>query len=164
MKDRLKFALKQREKYPYISADNLRSKHSIIDDFGFGYEWDGKKWIHIPHTGSISIGANVTIHAGANIVKGTGNNDITTIGNGTKIDFGVHVAHNVKIGKHCLIVAGAVIGGSAIIGDNVYIGMGALIKNKIKIGNGAIIGMGAVVLRDVPDGETWVGNPANKLR
>ena len=49
------------------------------------------------------------------------------------------------------------------VGDDVIIGMGALIGPGLKIGNNAVIGMGAVVLKDVPSGETWVGNPAHKM-
>jgi acetyltransferase-like isoleucine patch superfamily enzyme len=41
--------------------------------------------------------------------------------------------------------------------------MGALIKNKVRIGNDVTVGMGAVVLKDIPDGETWAGNPAKRL-
>jgi acetyltransferase-like isoleucine patch superfamily enzyme len=60
-------------------------------------------------------------------------------------------------------VAGTVIGGSTEIGDNCYLGIGCMIKNKVKIGNNVTVGMGAVVLKDIPDGETWIGNPARKL-
>lgn len=69
----------------------------------------------------------------------------------------------MKIGKNCLIVSGAKIGGSVEIGDNVYIGLGALIRNKIKIGDGAFIGMGAVVVKDVLPKTVVVGNPAKEL-
>lgn len=49
------------------------------------------------------------------------------------------------------------------VGDDVVIGMGALIGPGIRIGEGAVIGMGAVVTKDVPPGETWVGNPARNI-
>nr|WP_314444346.1 acyltransferase [uncultured Sphingomonas sp.] len=44
------------------------------------------------------------------------------------------------------------------------IGAGAVILPGVRIGAGAMIGAGAVVTRDVPAGETWVGNPARRLR
>lgn len=136
---------------------------------GFGYEkLEGvegyKDGYHlIPHTGKILIGDDVEIHAYTVVCAGTGDDNVTEIGDGTKIDTRCHIAHNVKIGKHCLITSGVTIGGSTIIEDDVYIGIGAIIRNKIKIGKGAYIGMGAVVVSDVPEGVTVVGNPAKQF-
>ena len=140
------------------------SKGVIFAPQGFGYiEVDGKNE-HIPHSGRILIGDNVTIHENTVIVRATSDEGVTSIGNGTKIDTFVHIAHNVKIGENCLIISGAKIGGSCEIGNNVYIGLGALIRNKIKIGDNSIIGMGAVVVKDVPANVTVIGNPAKILK
>jgi len=136
----------------------------VVGANGFGDVWDGEKHVEFPHRGDVRIGDDVRLGCFVCIDRASLAGEFTEIGDGTKIDNLVHIAHNVKIGKHCLIIAGAVIGGSAVIGDRVYVGMGALIKNKVKIGDDAVIGMGAVVLKDVPAGETWVGNPAKKLR
>lgn len=129
---------------------------------GFGYERrpDGTL-TPIQHFGDVDIGEDVSIGSFTCIDRAVIGS--TVIGDGTKIDNLVHIAHGAQIGKHCLIVAGAVIGGSAEIGDYSYIGMGALIKNKVKIGRWVTVGMGAVVLKDVPDGVTVVGNPARIL-
>jgi len=164
MSDRLRFALEQREKHQFVIADNKIHKTVIIDDFGFGYENNDEKLIHIPHTGSISIGKNVTIHAGANIVKGTANNDITVIGDGTKIDFGVHIAHNCKIGKHNLIHAGVVLCGSVQTGDHCIIGANTVINRKYKIGNNVEILPLSWVCQDLPDNSTWGGNPLKRIK
>ncbi len=131
---------------------------------GFGYEKIEGKWLLIPHTGKIYIDDDVHIHAYTVVCPGTGDDDVTFIGAGTKIDTRCHIAHNVKIGKNCLITSGVTIGGSAQIGDDVYIGIGAIIRNKVKIGKGAYIGMGAVVVADVPEGITVVGNPAKPFK
>lgn len=136
---------------------------SIIAGDGFGYEWDGERHVKFPHHGGVKIGKDVVFHGNACVDRASIGGEFTEIGDGTRIDNLVHIAHNVKIGKHCLIIAGAVIGGSAVIGDRVYVGMGALIKNKVKIGDDAVIGMGAVVLKDVPAGWTVIGNPAKRL-
>ncbi|KKN59935.1 hypothetical protein LCGC14_0536850 [marine sediment metagenome] len=117
-------------------------------------------------TVNIILGAykliRVEIFSGTNIVRPT--LDDTRIGEGTKIDYNCHIAHNVNIGKHCLIIAGTILGGSVTIGDNCYLGIGCMIKNKVKIGNNVTIGVGAVVLEDVKDNYVMVGNPAKFLR
>lgn len=135
---------------------------AIIGKNGFGYVRDEEgKLVDMPHQGGVIIGNYVTIGAHTCIDRAV--EGFTLIGGGTKIDNLVHIGHGAVIGEHCLIVAGAVLGGSCEIGDYSYIGMGALIKNKVKVGKNCTIGMGAVVVKDVPDGETWVGNPARKL-
>jgi UDP-3-O-[3-hydroxymyristoyl] glucosamine N-acyltransferase len=131
------------------------------DGFGYAREEDGTLF-KMPHTGNVVINENVEI--GNNVCIDRAVIGSTVIGSGTKIDNLVHIAHGVKIGKNCLIVAGSVIGGSAEIGDNCFIGINASIKNKVKIGNDVTIGMGAVVTKDVPDGETWIGNPAKNIK
>jgi acyl-[acyl carrier protein]--UDP-N-acetylglucosamine O-acyltransferase len=75
----------------------------------------------------------------------------------------VHVAHDVRIGEDCELGAGVVVCGEVTIGDRVQIGGNAWIKPMLKIGDGARIGGGAVVVKDVPAGECWAGNPAKPL-
>jgi UDP-3-O-[3-hydroxymyristoyl] glucosamine N-acyltransferase len=142
--------------------DLLIGWNNVIGNDGFGYaRAEDGTLVKMPHRGNVIIEDNVEI--GSNTCIDRAVEGSTIIGSGTKIDNNVHIAHGVKIGKNCLIVAGSVIGGSTEIGDNCYIGINASIKNKIKIGNNVVIGMGAVVLRDVPDGVTIVGNPGKEL-
>ncbi len=115
-----------------------------------------------PHIGGVKFGARVTLDDFVTIDRG-GVGD-THIGFDVHIDSHVHIGHNANIGDRTIITAGAIIGGSSIIGADSYIGLGAIIRNKATVGVGATIGMGAVVVEDVPSGETWVGNPARKLR
>jgi acyl-[acyl carrier protein]--UDP-N-acetylglucosamine O-acyltransferase len=75
----------------------------------------------------------------------------------------VHVGHDSLIGQDCELAPHVVVCGECVIGDGVRIGAGALIRPRMKIGAGARIGMGAVVVKDVPAGEVWVGNPAQRL-
>ncbi len=142
-----------------VSYDPRKVKiglNCIIGGPGFGYELDedGTQF-PIIHHGWVFLDNGVEIHNNVCIDRGVVG--ATVIGSGTKIDNLVHIAHGVKIGKNCLIVAGTVIGGSSVIGDNCFIGINASIKNKIRIGNNVTIGMGAVVTKDVPDGVTIVG-------
>lgn len=131
--------------------------YSVIGRDGFGYK-DGRR---IPHIGGVIIEEYVEI--GSNSCIDRAKLDNTIIGAHTKIDNLVHVGHNAVIGRGCIIVAGSVIGGSCVLGDNVFVGQNATIKDHVKVGNNVIIGCGANVIKDVPDGQTVVGNPAKPL-
>lgn len=129
---------------------------------GFGYETNEiGNLVRMPHLGYVVFGRGVRI--GNNVCIDRAVLGSTIIGDNTKIDNLVHVAHGANIGRNCVIIAGSVIGGSVTMGDDVYVGIGAMIKNKIRIGDHAVIGMGAVVLSDVGAFETVVGNPARRL-
>lgn len=128
----------------------------IIGDAGFGFEKDEEgNLIQIPHLGRVWIQDRVVLRNHVMIDRAVIGE--TVIGEGTVIDNLVHVAHGVKIGKNCLIVAGSVLGGSCEIGDGCFIGINASVKNKVKIGNNVTVGMGAVITKDVPDGVTVIG-------
>lgn len=131
-------------------------KGSVIGSDGFGFiRQEDNTLYKMPHTGNVIIEENVAI--GCNTCIDRAVIGSTFIGAGTKIDNLVHVAHGVKIGKNCLIVAGTVIGGSSEIGDNCFLGINCSIKNKVKIGSNCTIGMGAIVLADVPGNTTVKG-------
>lgn len=131
----------------------------VLGSEGFGFERDGDGTLHrFPHLGSVKVGENVEIGARTCIDRG-GLGD-TIIGDGTKIDDGVYIAHNVSVGQNCLIMAHAVICGSCAIGDEVEISPGAVIRDKVTVGRGARVGLGAVVVEDVQAGTTVAGVPA----
>ena len=130
---------------------------------GFGFTRDKDGILHRkPHPFDVTIGKNVEIGRFTNIDKGSWRD--TTIGEGTKIDSHVHIGHNVIIGKHCLLVAGTIVGGSAEIGYFCFIGENASIRQHIKIGNHVMIGMGAVVINNVEDNDIIAGNPAKSIK
>lgn len=87
----------------------------------------------------------------------------TTIGQHTWLMKKVHVGHDAIIGEGCEIAPLTSVGGHVEIGDRVKVGQGATFKPYVKVGADARIGMGAVVTKDVPAGETWVGNPAEEI-
>lgn len=125
---------------------------------GFGYSLDDDgRWHPKPHDCGVIVGDDV--HIGANACVDRGSYRDTTIGDRTRIDNLVHVAHNARIGADCLVVAGAVICGSVELGDGCYVGPGAVIRDHVSVGAGSMIAMGAVVVNDVPAGVTVVGVP-----
>lgn len=129
---------------------------------GFGYVWARGAHQKIPHVGRCVIEDDVEI--GANTTIDRGSIDDTVIGAGTKIDNLVMIAHNVRVGRLCLIVAQTGISGSTHLGDGCVIGGQAGIAGHHQIGAGARIGAQAGVFGDVPPGETWSGYPARPHR
>jgi len=89
---------------------------------------------------------------------------LTKIGLGTKIDNLVQVAHNVQIGSHCVVAAGAGIAGSARLGDNCALGGGVGIRDNITLGNQVQCAAYSAVAGDLPDGVMVAGIPAGPAR
>ena len=129
---------------------------------GFGYVLRNGAHDKIPHIGRCIVEDDVEI--GANTTIDRGSFDDTVIGAGTKIDNLVHVAHNVRIGRRCLIMAQVGIAGSARVGDGAVLAGQAGLAGHISIGDRARIAAQAGVFGDVPAGETWSGYPARPHR
>ncbi len=153
----------------HIYGNTSVGKNVIIDSCtvigadGFGFERsEALKWEKFPHLGGIEIHDNVEVGANVCIDRGTLEN--TIIGSGTKIDNLVHIAHNVNIGRNCVIVAQSLVAGSCILEDNAYIAMGATLRDGIKIGKNAFVGMGSVVTKDVASNVTVIGMPARPVK
>jgi UDP-3-O-[3-hydroxymyristoyl] glucosamine N-acyltransferase len=104
----------------------------------------------------------VEIGAGSTVDRGT--YGATTVGDGTKIDNLVQIAHNCRIGKHNIICAQVGIAGSTSTGDYVVIGGQAGLRDHVHIGNGARLGAMAGITNDVPDGAAMLGIPATPER
>jgi UDP-3-O-[3-hydroxymyristoyl] glucosamine N-acyltransferase len=129
-----------------------------IGQDGFRYLVRSSGHIKVPQIGRVIIQDNVEIGAGSAIDRG-GSGD-TVIGEGTKIDNLVHIAHNVTIGRHCIIAGQCGIAGSATLGDHVMLGGQVGISDHLTIGDGAMIGAKSGVISNVPAGEKRFGYPA----
>lgn len=133
-----------------------------IGSDGFGYVFNDGAHQKIPHVGGCRIGNDVEI--GANTTIDRGSIDHTVIGDGTKIDNLVHIAHNVRVGRLCLIVAQVGIAGSVRVEDGVVLAGQVGISGHHTIGARATLTAQAGVVSDVPAGETWGGFPARPHR
>lgn len=129
-----------------------------IGQDGFGFAMSAKGHEKVPQIGRVIIGDDVEI--GANSTVDRGSLSDTVIGEGTKIDNLVQIAHNVVIGRHCVIVAQSGVAGSAELGDFVVMGAHSGVIGHVKIGNGAHIAGMAHVKDDVAAGARMGGTPA----
>lgn len=136
---------------------------AVLGGTGFGFEIDDDgNHFRFPQIGGLIIGQCVEI--GANTCIDRGALSDTEIGDYTKIDNLVHIAHNVNIGKNAMIIACSEISGSCVIEDNAWIGPNTSVREWQHLGERVLTGIGSVIVKDVPDGEVWAGNPARKLK
>jgi UDP-3-O-[3-hydroxymyristoyl] glucosamine N-acyltransferase len=125
---------------------------------GFGFAMGLKGHLKVPQVGRVIIQDDVEI--GANSCVDRGALSDTVIGEGTKIDNLVQIAHNVVVGRHCVIVAYVGISGSTELGDFVVMGGQAGAVGHIKIGSRTQIAGWSHVTHDVPPGSRMGGTPA----
>ena len=131
---------------------------TVIGSDGYGYVFDAgchRKLLQVGHViiqDDVEIGANTAIDRGAL--------GATVIGQGTKIDNLVHIAHNVVMGRHCLVMGQVGFAGSTHLGDYCVIASQSGIAGHLKIGNQATVGAKSGVMRDIPDQGTVLGMPA----
>jgi UDP-3-O-[3-hydroxymyristoyl] glucosamine N-acyltransferase len=131
---------------------------TVIGSDGYGYVLDQGIHRKVPQVGNVVVGDDVEI--GANVTVDRGALGSTVIGQGTKIDNLVQIAHNVQIGEHCIIISQVGIAGSCTIGNYVILAGQAGLGGHLKIGHQAIVGAQAGVMTDIPDGGKWLGSPA----
>ena len=133
-----------------------------IGQDGFGFALGPTGHTKIPQLGRVVLGDDIEIGANTTIDRGTGPD--TVIGSGTRIDNLVQIAHNVRIGKHCVIVAQVGLSGSTQVGDFVIMGGQAGLAGHLKVGSGARISAQSGVMRDIDAGTTVAGSPAAPSR
>ncbi len=129
---------------------------------GFGYTRGAAGYDWIPHLSGCVIGDRVEIGANATIDRGSV--DDTVIGAGTKIDNLVQVAHNVRIGPRCLVLAQVGIAGTTTIEEDAVLGGQAGLAGHLTIGRGARLAAQSGVIGDIPPGATVSGYPARNHR
>ena len=130
----------------------------VLGADGFGYELMGAKLERLPQIGNVVLEDDVEI--GANTTLDRARFSQTSVGRGTKIDNLVQIGHNVRIGRHCIIVAQVGIAGSVVLGDYCVVGGQAGIAGHIKLGNKVQVGGQSAVLEDIQDGQFVNGTPA----
>lgn len=135
---------------------------SVIGSDGFGFVTENNIHHKIPQIGKVVIGSDVEIGANCTIDRAT--IGATIIGNMTKMDNLIHIAHNVKIGTGCLLAAGVAIAGSVTVEDFcIFAGQSGIVPH-VSIGSKSIIAAQSGVTKSLKGGEIYSGMPARKIR
>jgi UDP-3-O-[3-hydroxymyristoyl] glucosamine N-acyltransferase len=134
----------------------------VIGANGFGYRQENGQHIPSAQLGYVRIDADVEVGACVTIDRGT--YGATRIGEGTKIDNQVMIAHNCQIGRRNLLCSQVGIAGSCRTGDNVILAGQVGLKDHITLGDGAIVGAQAGVMNDLNGNEIYLGSPAMSQR
>ena len=131
---------------------------TVIGSDGYGYVFDEGRHRKVLQVGNVVIHDDVEIGANAAIDRAALGS--TVIGKGTKIDNLVHVAHNVAMGSHCLIMGQVGFAGSTKLGDYCVVASQSGIAGHLTLGRQSRVGAKSGVMRDVPEGRTVLGIPA----
>ena len=136
----------------------------VIGADGFGFVMEGDIWRKFPQVGRVEIGDSVEI--GANSCVDRAALGVTSIGEGTKLDNMVHVAHNCRIGKHVVVAAQTGFSGGVVVEDYAVIGGQVGVGDKARIETRAVLGSGCGILTSkiVRAGQTVWGTPARPLK
>jgi len=135
---------------------------AVIGCDGFGFFTQNDINYKIPQNGNVSIGNDVELGANCTIDRGTIGE--TTIGDMCKFDNSVQIAHNVSIGKGCLLTAHVTIAGSTKVGEFCSFGGQAGAIDHISIGDRAILACYTVAMKDLPGGKIYAGAPAREIK
>lgn len=143
--------------FPAVGSNIIREKlYSLIESHQL------KQTILVDNSASVSsmakVGSSTLVAPNAVI------NSMAIIGKACIINTSAIIEHECKIGDFTHIAPGAVLAGNVTIGKRTFIGANAVVKQGITIGNNVVVGSGAVVIKNISDDETWVGNPARKIK
>jgi UDP-3-O-[3-hydroxymyristoyl] glucosamine N-acyltransferase len=145
-----------------VGARSIIHANSVLGAYGFGYHLVNGCHKLSAQLGNVVIGDDVEIGACTTVDRGT--YGATVVGDGTKIDNQVMIAHNCRLGRHNMICSQVGIAGSTTTGDYVVMAGQVGVRDHVHIGNGAMLGAKAGVMNDVPDGAAYLGIPATPER
>ncbi|SNS67643.1 sugar O-acyltransferase, sialic acid O-acetyltransferase NeuD family [Geodermatophilus saharensis] len=134
------------------------SRQRLVDRLGLPDE----VWATVVHP-LASVSPDSTVGAGSVLHAGVVLTAAVTVGRHVYLMPHVVLTHDDDVGDAATSGAGVRLAGGVSVGAAAYLGSGALVREHRRIGAGAVVGMGSVVLRDVPPGQTWAGNPARPL-
>jgi UDP-3-O-[3-hydroxymyristoyl] glucosamine N-acyltransferase len=147
--------------YPntYVGPHVVIKANATIGGTGFEIGGSSGSRFIVPHAGGVWLSRGVHVGSSTCIDRGLFG-DFTFLGEGTLVDNLVHIAHSVRTGHDCSIVACSEISGSAVLGDGVWIGPNSALNPRVHLGDHAYLGTASTVTRDVPAYALAYGSPA----
>lgn len=135
---------------------------AVLGADGFGYQFKGNKYQKIPQLGRLEIASDVEIGANATIDRAT--LGATRVGEGTKVDNLVMIAHNCQIGPHNILASQTGLAGSCITEEFVTMAGQVGVADHVRIGKRAVLGAKSGIHTDVPEGAAYLGSPAGPVK
>ena len=135
---------------------------SVIGADGFGYVFDKGEHRKVPQVGQVIVHDDVEL--GANVTIDRAALGATVIGRGTKIDNLVQIGHNVTLGEHCIVVAQVGIAGSTRLGSHVTLAGQVGVAGHLRIGDHVTVAAQSGIMHSIPEGQKWMGSPAQPDR
>lgn len=151
--------LQAREVYAVVGVGENNIRQKIINFL----KTQGVACTSVIHPSAI-VSGTATIGEGSFAAAGAKVNPMASVGAGVILNTGCIVEHDCRVGDFAHIAPGAVLAGSVTVGKGSFIGANAVVKQGVSIGSNVVVGAGSVVLTDIPDNQTWVGNPAKEIR
>lgn len=143
-----------------IGARTIIHAGAVVGADGFGFRFDGTRHVKVPQIGTVEIGADVEI--GANTTIDRARMGKTVVGEGTKLDNLTQIAHNVRIGSHCVFAGFVGVSGSVKIGDYCVVGGQCGFKDHVEVGDRVMLYARSGVTRDLPGPAAYGGEPARE--
>lgn len=144
-----------------IGSNVIIHASTVIGSDGFGFAESDEGLKKIKQIGNVVVEDNVEIGSNCSVDRGALGS--TKIGFGTKIDNLVQIAHNVQIGRHCIIVAQVGISGSTILGNGVILAGQVGVVGHIELGDGVKVGAQSGIAKSIEAGKTMFGSPAREI-
>lgn len=144
-----------------VGKNSVVHSGSVLGADGFGFVWDGSRRVKVPQVGAVEVGEEVEIGALSAVDRATMGS--TIIGDRSKLDNLVQIAHNVRLGEDCAVAAQVGISGSARIGDRVVLAGQCGVGDGIVIGSDTVFGGRSAVVNDTPEPGAYLGYPARPI-
>ncbi len=138
---------------------DYRARHRIVQRLGLPEQ----RYATVVHPAA-EIGAGSAVGPGSVLLAGVVLTADVTVGAHVAVMPQVVLTHDDRVGDYATIASGVRLGGGAVLETGAYVGAGALVREGVTVGAWSLVGMGSVVLRDIPPGQVWAGNPARCLR
>ena len=135
------------------------ARRRIVDRLGL----PASRYATVVHPAA-EIGAGSVVGPGSVLLAGAVLTADVVIGSHVAVMPQAVLTHDDRVGDHATIASGVRLGGGAVLETGAYVGAGALVREGVTVGAWSLVGMGSVVLRDIPPGQVWAGNPARFLR